>query len=172
MEDDYIIATFLHPNYKQLLGATSSQIANCHASCCRFLFPNSSPATIVEKDEHYEYEPPLKKNKPFMTLLMEKGNNKENSSLNEVNKCIEVPVEDNIVYTNPLSFSKQKQQRVTFPNLSCLACRFFAIPHSSTAVERQFSAAGQIVMPRRFSLNPSTVNDILFLRSIENNIDL
>ena len=170
MEDDYIIATFLHPNYKQLRGATSSQNANCHATCRRFLFPDSSSAAIVEEDE--DYEPPMKKSKPFMTLLMDKRNNRENSSLDEVDKYIEMQVEDNEVHTDPLSFWKQKQQRVAFPNLTRLACRFFAIPCSSAAVERQFSAAGQIVTQRRSNLDPSTVNNILFLRSIENNIDL
>ena len=90
MEDDYIIATFLHPNYKQLRGATSSQIANCHATCRRFLFPDSPSAGIVEEDE--DYEPPMKKSKPFMTLLMDKRNNRENSSLDEVDKYIEMQV--------------------------------------------------------------------------------
>jgi len=39
---------------------------------------------------------------------------------------------------------------------------------SSATVERKFSAAGQLFTQRRPSLEPSTTNDILFLRLIEN----
>jgi hypothetical protein len=37
------------------------------------------------------------------------------------------------------------------------------------AVEREFSAAGQVVNQRISNLDPTTVNNILFPRSIENN---
>ena len=70
-------------------------------------------------------------------------------------------------YSNPLLFWQEYQQ--IFPNLAKLARRTFSIPCSSAAVEREFSAAGQIVNQRRSNLDPSTVNNILFLRSIENN---
>ena len=56
-----------------------------------------------------------------------------------------------------------------FPNLSKLARRIYSIPCTSAAVEREFSVAGQIVNQRRSNLDPTTVNNILFLRSIENN---
>ena len=113
-----------------------------------------------------------KKANPLWLYWWTKRNNRENSSFDEVDKCIEMQVEDNEVHTNPLSFWNQKQQRVLFLNLTRLACRFFAIPCSSAAVERQFSAAGQIVAQRLSNLDPSTVNNMLFLRSIENNINL
>ncbi|CAF4184366.1 unnamed protein product [Rotaria magnacalcarata] len=47
--------------------------------------------------------------------------------------------------------------------------KIFAVPCSSAAVEREFSAAGQLVTQRRSNIKPSTISDILFLRSIENN---
>ncbi len=170
MEDDYIMATFLHPNYKQLHGATSSQIADCHSTCRLFLLPGSSPPVVVEEDEGYE--PPTKKSKSFMSSLMDKRNSRQNSSVDEVDRYIAMQIEDNEEYVDPLSFWKQQQHRVAFPNLTRLACRYFSIPCSSAAVERQFSSAGQIVTQRRSNLDPSTVNNILFLRSIENNNDL
>jgi hypothetical protein len=81
-------------------------------------------------------------------------------------------IEDNEEYVDPLNFWRQQQHRAVFPNLTRLACHYFAIPCSSAAVERQFSSAGQIVTQRRSNLDPSTVNNILFLQSIENNEDL
>ena len=171
MEDDYVMAAFLHPNYKQLRGATNSQIADCHSTCRLFLRPDSSSPVIIEGEE--DYEPPTKKSKHFMTSLMDKRNNRENSSIDEVDRYIEMQIDDNDEYDDPLSFWKQQQQhRAGFPNLARLACRCFAIPCSSAAVERQFSAAGQIVTQRRSNLDPSTMNNILFLRSIEKNNDL
>jgi hypothetical protein len=86
MEDDYIMAAFLHPSYKQLRDATSSQIADCYSTCHLFLLPDPSPAAIFV--ENKIYEPPMKKIKYFMTSLMDKRNNEENSLLNEANKYI------------------------------------------------------------------------------------
>lgn len=166
MEDDYIVATFLHPNYKQLNGATLAQMSNCHAACRRYLLPSSSSPTIVDDDE--VYEPPVKKSKNFITSLMDKANDRQQSSVDEVDKYIQLRLRNGEQYTDPLAFWKQQQHRRVFPNLARLACRMFAIPCSSAAVERQFSSAGQIVTQRRSSLDPSTVNNILFLRSIEN----
>jgi hypothetical protein len=167
MEDDYIMAAFLHPNYKQLRGAPSSQVADCHSTCRLFLLPDPSPSVIIEEVENYE--PPMKRSKHFMTSLMDKRNNEDSSSVDEVNKYITMQIEPDEQYVDPLSFWKKQNHRAAFPNLTRLACRFFAIPCSSAAVERQFSAAGQIVTQRRSNLDPSTVNDIIFLRSIENN---
>jgi hypothetical protein len=170
MEDDYIMAAFLHPNYKQLRGATNSQITDCHSTCRLFLVPASPHSEIIEEEERYE--PPSKKIKSFMSSLMDKKNNRNDSDIDEVDQYVELQVEESEQYTNPLSFWEKQQHRAMFPNLTRLACRFFSIPCSSAAVERQFSAAGQIVTQRRSNLEPSTVNNILFLRSIENNNDL
>ena len=72
-------------------------------------------------------------------------------------------------YTDPLSFWRQQHIRLAFPTLYRLAKRTFAVPCSSAALERQFSATGQIVTQRRSNLDPSTANNLIFLRSIENN---
>lgn len=106
-----------------------------------------------------------------MCSLMDKRNHRKDSNIDEVNQYIEIQIEDSEQYANPLSFWEKQQHRTTFPNLTRLACRIFSIPCSSAAVERQFSAAGQVITQRRFNLDPSTVNNILFLRSIESNVD-
>lgn len=169
MEDEYIIATFLHPNYKQLRGATKAQIADCHTTCRLFLTPDSSDSPIIEENE--TYEPPSKKVKSFMCSLMDTRKNRADSQIDEVDQYIEMYVEDSEQYVNPLSFWEKQHHRTTFRNLARLACRTFSTPCSSAAVERQFSAAGQIITQRRSNLDPSTVNNILFLRSTENNVD-
>jgi hypothetical protein len=64
---------------------------------------------------------------------------------------------------NPLLF--WKEQRHLLPNLSILAKKTFCIPASSAAVERTFSSAGVVISQRRTNINPSTVNDIILVRS-------
>ncbi len=107
-----------------------------------------------------------------MSSLMDKKTNRMDSNIDEVDQYIELQVGDNEQYTNPLVFWEKQRRQGMFPNLTRLACRLFSIPCSSAAVERQFSAAGQIVTQRRSNLEPSTVNNILFLRSIEKNNNL
>ncbi|CAF5020772.1 unnamed protein product, partial [Rotaria sp. Silwood1] len=84
----------------------------------------------------------------------------------ELDKYLRMNIEDIYKQSNPLSFWKHHQHK--FPRLSLLARRLFSIPVTSAAVERSFSAAGLAVTERRSSLNPDTVNDILFVRSIQN----
>ena len=58
-----------------------------------------------------------------------------------------------------------KEQESSLPNLSKLARKIFCIPASSAAVKRAFSSAGVIISQRGINLNPSTVNDIILVRS-------
>jgi hypothetical protein len=51
MEEDYIVAAFLHPNYKQLRGAIHSQMANCYAACRISLLPNASSLSAPSEEE-------------------------------------------------------------------------------------------------------------------------
>jgi hAT family C-terminal dimerisation region len=171
IEDDHIMAAFLHPNYKQLRNATSAQISDCHATCRLFLLPDSSIISCFDDDDECD-EPPVKKSKSFISSLMDKSCTQNQSSADEVDRYVHLQIDDDAQYVDPLSFWKQKEQQIAFPNLTRLATRCFAIPCSSAAVERQFSVAGQIITQRRSNLDPSTVNNIIFLRSIENNLNL
>ena len=58
-----------------------------------------------------------------------------------------------------------QQNSQTFPKLATLARQVFAIPASSAASERSFSAAGFTVSERRTGLNPDTVDNILFVHA-------
>ncbi|CAF4456427.1 unnamed protein product [Rotaria sp. Silwood2] len=165
IEDLHVMGTFLHPNYKQLKYATPNQIINCHNSCRSKI--STSSTTSISDDHSSTYEPLSKKPKRFLELLMDdltppaipKNND-------EVDAYINFQLKDDEVYENPLLFWQQHE--LTFPYLSKLARKLFCIPCTSAAVEREFSAAGQIVTQRRCNLEPTTVNDILFLRSVEN----
>jgi hypothetical protein len=132
-----------------------------------FLLSSSSPVAGPSEEED---EQPNKNGKRLMTALMDKAKKKRKvSSSDEVDRYNELHVDDNDQFQNPLDFWKRKSNQVSFPNLFRLALRHFAVPCSSAAVERQFSAAGQLVTQRRSSLDPVTVNNILFLRSMERN---
>lgn len=53
-----------------------------------------------------------------------------------------------------------------YPKLSKFAKKMLAIPASSAASERVFSAAGNLISEKRNRLGPKSVNNILFLNSI------
>jgi hypothetical protein len=61
--------------------------------------------------------------------------------------------------------SRWKAQQNSMPRLAAIARYLLAIPASSAASERSFSAAGSTVSPRRSSLDPDNVDSILFLHS-------
>ncbi len=168
IDDIHVMGVFLHPNYKTLRSATSTQIDYCHQTC-RAAVANEATDDVTEEEEPYD-EPQQKKKKLFLESLMDHNRptktKKSKQAKDEVDRYIELDLQGEI-YSNPLRFWKENEFK--FPTLSRLAKRYFAIPCSSAAVEREFSAAGQIVSQRRSTLEPSTVNNILFLRSIENN---
>ncbi|CAF3622568.1 unnamed protein product [Rotaria socialis] len=167
IENLHVMGTFLHPNYKQLKHATQIQIIECHNSC-RLAIPPSSTSTYSVSDDNNEINEPLtKKPKRFLESLMDDITPPQVSQTkDEVDVYIDLQLKDNEIYTNPLTFWQQHEY--TFPHLSKFARKIFAVPCSSAAVEREFSAAGQLVTQRRSNIEPSTINDILFLRSIEN----
>jgi len=171
MEDEYILASFLHPKFKRLLPATPAQKTECYRACRAWLpkgvTTTTTSTTTTVNDEN---EPPRKKQKSFLEQLMDDEEARVRSTRpgkDEVDLYIEFKVDKDKNYSNPLVFWNDYQR--LFPHLSKLACRIFSIPCSSAAVERTFSAAGQVVNQRRSNLDPTSLNDILFLRSIENN---
>jgi hypothetical protein len=102
-----------------------------------------------------------------MSTLMDNQEKKQQIGSDEVDRYIALTLDEQEQYEDPLVFWRKSQCQSSFPDLARLAMRYFSIPCSSSAVERQFSAAGQIISQRRSNLDPSTVNDIIFLRSAE-----
>jgi hypothetical protein len=124
---------------------------------------------IISNEENDE--PPMKKAKPFMASLMDKNSTRKQSPVDELDRYIDMQIQDGEQYLDPLLFWKKKENRIAFPHLARLAARCFCIPCSSAAVERQFSCTGQIITQRRANLDPVTVNNIIFLRSMQNKFE-
>jgi hypothetical protein len=169
-DDMHIIGSFLHPNYKSLRSASATQIDECHQTCRRLIATTRERVAVENITDEPEDEPPQKKQKVFLESLMDHNRPMKKKNLaqskDEVDRYIDVDLQEE-TFLNPLVFWKRNE--LAFPRLSRLARRYFSVPCSSAAVERQFSAAGQIITQRRSTLDPSTINDILFLRSIEGN---
>jgi hypothetical protein len=144
IEDDHIRASFLHPNYKQLRGATKMQIRSCHAYYENSVLPAAMDDDPVRIEED-TCEPPAKKLKLMSQLVDKKKTSTE--SIGEVDRYISIIIKEE--YTDPLVFWRQQRIQLAFPTLYRLAKRVFAVPCSSASVERQFSTAGQIVTHRR-----------------------
>jgi hypothetical protein len=87
----------------------------------------------------------------------------------ELERYLQMNIDDIYKQPNPLPFWRDHQNKL--PALSLLARRLFSIPVTSAGVERQFSSAGLTITQRRSSLDPDTVNDVLFVRSIQNVLD-
>ncbi len=96
---------------------------------------------------------------------MDNQKKQSQTGIDEVDRYVDLVLDEQ--YDDPLIFWRKNQTQTTSPNLTRLAMRYFSIPCSSSAVERQFSAAGQVLTQRRTNLDPSTVNDIIFLRSVD-----
>ncbi|CAF1524806.1 unnamed protein product [Adineta ricciae] len=168
VDDIHVIGAFLHPNYKTLRFATSTQIDCCHQRCRNAAIPEG--IDNAQDEEAPVCEPKQKRQKVFMKSLMdhnvEAKRKKVKQGKDEVDRYIEFDLQGK-VYLDPLHFWKENESN--FPCLSRLAKRYLSIPCNSAAVEREFSAAGQIISQRRSTIEPSTVDNILFLRSIANN---
>ncbi|CAF2972397.1 unnamed protein product [Rotaria sp. Silwood2] len=87
----------------------------------------------------------------------------------ELERYLRMNIEDIYKQSNPLPFWRDHQKK--FPGLALLARRLFSIPVTSAGVERQFSSAGFTITQRRSSLDPDTLNDVLFVRSIQKVLD-
>ena len=73
--------------------------------------------------------------------------------------------DDKYKTANPLPLWQFHQDKL--PYAANLARHLYSIPATSAGVERQFSSTGVLVNERRSSLNPDTIEDVLFVRSIQ-----
>lgn len=178
-----VLVTFLHPRYRQMRGCTSNERQETY----KYLRKRVYEITQMDKQRQQEQlivEPPLKKSKLHQTILQlyeddsdcdqlideinNSGSEDHGSSprVDELARYLSMDMDKSTLTDNPLDFWRENQ--TIFPMLSRVARQIHAIPASSAAVERQFSGAGIVINERRTALDPNQVNNILFIRSMEN----
>ena len=96
-----------------------------------------------------------------------------NQTMDELDKYLKMSIDGQYKVPNPLILRHLCQEK--FPYLVKSAVRLYSIPTTSACVEGQFGASNLLVSKRWSSLNPDTVENVLFVRFIQkalkNNLD-
>lgn len=175
-DEKHLAAAVLHPLYKKLTFANAYSKGIAHSyirqQISEILCSNDQLDVIVS-------EPLKKKHKSIEDQFADPDDTNATDGVDpgaavglkndELERYLQWNIADQYKQPNPLPFWRDNQQK--FPCLSLVARRLFSIPVTSAAVERSFSAAGRVITERRSSLDPATVNDILFVKSIQNILD-
>ncbi len=171
-DEKHLAAAVLHPLYRRLTFATSY----CKRIAHLCIQEQLNDILGLNKTQLMTNSEPLKKkHKSIEDHFADPDddgsydNNYTSSSTtknDEFEKYLRMNIDDIYKQPNPLPFWRDHQSK--FPGLSLLARRLFSVPVASAGVERQFSSAGLAVSQHRTSLDPDTVNDVLFVRSIQN----
>jgi hypothetical protein len=172
-DEKHLAAAVLHPLYRRLTFATISSKTIAHSYIRQQI---DEMLGLNTQQQMTSSEPSKKKHKSMEDQFADPDDmdniddidtvSSTTSKNDELDKYLRMSIEDTYKQSNPLTFWKDHQNKL--PCLALLARRLFSIPVTSAAVERSFSAAGVAVTERRSSLDPSTVNDILFVRSVQN----
>lgn len=180
LEDVHWIAATLNPRTRMLKHATDAERAHAHS----LIRCELTKIMETEKSDERSVEPlvtdnaspsPRKKFKSYTHQFDDDTDYSESEKLTatmrsrrELEMYLQMKIQKNhhaneINDDNPLLFWKEQQH--VLPSLSKLARKTFSVPASSAAVERTFSSAGVVISQRRTSINPSTVNDVILIRS-------
>lgn len=178
--DIHWIAAVLNPRTRMLKMATDSERAHAYslvrAEAAKIMDKqHEENPTIVNLASSNSETPPRKKFKSYTTQF-DDDNDLEGTAENittskRVRRELDMYLQMNIINyvsstednDNPLLFWKEQENLL--PCMHKLAKQVFSIPASSAAVERSFSSAGVIISQRRSTISPSTVNDIVLIRS-------
>lgn len=174
----HLAAALLHPLYRRLSfidDYKKSKTLIYVRQLLKEIFTNAANDHQNSNSTKQPSEPAKKKHKTIEDQFTDPDdlldqNMASNSSVtdqngDELEKYLKMPIEDQFKLSNPLPFWNHYQEK--FPFLSKLARKLFSIPATSAGVERQFSSAGFLINERRASLNPDTVENILFVRSVQ-----
>ena len=184
LDKKHLVGALLHPLYRKLTYVSDYQRSKTHIYLRELIAeligtgmnPSMNNATVVDESKK-------KKHRTIEDQFVDPDDDQDNISSgntasaqanDELDKYLKMPIDDQYKLPNPLPFWQHYQNK--FPHLSKIARRFFSMPATSAGVERQFSAGGLLINERRASLNPDTVENVLFVRSmqkiIQNNPDL
>ncbi|CAF1072535.1 unnamed protein product [Rotaria magnacalcarata] len=175
-DDRHLAAAILHPVYRRLTFATSysKNFANL------YIREQLNDILGLNQQQAINDEPVKKKHKSIEDQFADPDDDITNkdamttpavqSKTDELERYLRMNIEDVYKNPNPLNFWRDHQKK--FPGLSLLARRLYSIPVSSAGVERQFCFAGLTISQRRSCLDPDTVNDVLFVRSIKKSISV
>lgn len=184
----HVVATLLHPHYRSLKKFPDHVKTQCHRYIRRQIRQLREEAEIEIQLQQKSSEPTAKRFKGAKNLFSrfesenidEDINQDENSSgseefeyhlkkSDELDRYLLFEFEKTEQTENPLEF--WKNHRNQFPYLAQYARTIFSIPATTTNVEREFSTAGWILNQRRTNLKPEEVDKILFIRSIEKQLE-
>lgn len=175
VDKKHLAGALLHPLYRKLTFVNDYQRSKTHIYVRQLLTELKGYGTTQSTNPTSDAgEPKKKKHRTIEDQFIDPDSNdtlngfqasSPNQSPDELDKYLKMCIDDQFKIPNPLPFWKRHQEK--FPYLSKLARRFFSIPATSAGVERQFSAGGLLINERRSSLHPDTVEDVLFVRSIE-----
>lgn len=150
------IATFLCPPLKSLRMFSSSEkaeIINETKNLLDSMFPSPQQQSIP-------HEPRSSIHSSKALQMWQNDNEYEQESEDEIELYLHMQY--NMTDIELLKWWFTHRNR--FPRLYKLACSVYSTPASSAAVERVFSSAGHTVKSRP-NLNPSSLDDLLFLKS-------
>lgn len=183
LDKKHLAGALLHPLYRKLTYVSDYQRSKTHIYVRELIsdlignginqsMNNSTSVGEPKKKKHRTIEDQFID--PDDEDNVSGGSTVSAQASDELDKYLKMPIDDQYKSPNPLIFWEHHQSKL--PHLSKLARRFFSIPATSSSVERQFSAGGLLINERRASLNPETVENVLFVRSmkkiIQNNPDL
>ncbi|CAF2519739.1 unnamed protein product [Rotaria sp. Silwood2] len=151
-DEKHLAAAVLHPLYRKLSFTTKITSTAFHNKFLTFKEKHKSMEDqFADLDDNNSCE----------------GNSTPTTTINndELEKYLRMNIDNVYKQPNPRPFWRDHENK--FPGLALLARRLFSIPVISAGVEQQFSSAGLTISERRSSLDPDTVNDILFVRSVQ-----
>ena len=157
-----LMASLLDPRYKSLIGRdvlSQEQRDVLHKSLIASVgtLASCQSVKVEEEDNH----PPTKKCKILDALKGDVIDLSKDCSDSSVEFELECYLKESVTVSEPLMWWKLCASK--FPRIAKVAKVFLAIPATSISSERTFSVAGLTVNSLRSSLDPDTVDQIVFV---------
>jgi hypothetical protein len=183
-----VAATLLHPRYRSLKKVPDHIKNQCHQYVRQQVKQLRDKEEAEAEHQQKSTEPPKKKLKIERNIFtrFESGNLSEelnegqgsgteseeyeydSRKSDELDRYLLLEFDKNKQTIEPLQFWKDYHHQ--FPFLSKYARSILSIPATTTNVEREFSTAGWILHERRTNLQPDKLENILLIRSTQQDL--